>query len=187
MKKKILIILSSVLSIFLLCLLYKLFVLPNNTSGRSKSIKQSQKIGAYIDTCRIIATDTIHNKDILPKIEKVWIKKPWKIVRNKWGIVTPMVIEDSPFNHILFKLHYATPSRYPIFSEANYYQRWGMKDSLTRRIGYSNQVFNMDYHYNKGDTATFTFYRLNEEKYWSPNIWNDDELIPVLRFKVLWE
>ena len=95
MKKKILIILSSVLSIFLLCLLYKLFVLPDNTSGRSKSIKQSKAIGAYIDTCRIIATDTIHYKSILPKIEKVWIEKPWKIVQNKWGIVTPMVIEDT--------------------------------------------------------------------------------------------
>lgn len=187
MRRNIFIVLICVLFIFVTCFLCKLFVLPDKTVGFSKSIKQSQRIGAFVGVCRIVSVDTLNSRELFPEFKDIWVERPWEKARNKWGIISPMLVPDNPLNHILFKLDYSTYSKYSIFAENRYKRNWGIKDSLTRRIGYSGRVLNMDYHYNLGDTAVFTIYKLNEDDYWSPSIWNDDELIPYLRFKVVCE
>lgn len=156
----------NLLIVLLLILLGKLFIIPpKNLYWASTSIRKSKRVNAYVGECRIFKIDTLMTGYEFP-IEKIWVEKYYSLGRNIIGIVIT-VTEDS--KRIIFDII----PKHPFFRKDNFSEEWVIKDSLTHSIGLSNGIFDIDCHYQRGDTAIFNVFTLLKD---SSNIWRDESM-----------
>lgn len=159
-------VIRNLLIVFLLILLGKLFIIPpKNLYWASESIQKSKRVNAYVGECKIFRIDTLMVGYEFP-IEKIWVEKYYNLGRNIIGIVIP-VTKDS--KRIIFDI---IPN-HPFFRKGNFSEEWVIKDSLTHRIGCSNDISEQDCYYQRGDTAIFNVFRLIKD---SSNIWRDESM-----------
>lgn len=164
--------------ILLLCFLGNLFMLPLYPKRKhSQSIERSKKLNAFISEGKIIAIDTLQDKYEFPNIRSIWVEYYWDYVRNKWGVVVPVVDMERPANSIIFDLTSTDGTFYSRFSSD-----WVIRENLTYRGhgSYGNKYY-LDGNYGKGDTLSFSVCRVRRLK------GREDEYISLFNFTIACE
>ena len=172
-------VIRNLFKVLLVILLGKLFIIPlHNLYWPSESIRDSKRVGAYVGECKIFRIDTIATGYEFP-IEKIWVEKIYSLGRNRLGMVET-VVENK--NRIIIDI----TKNHPFFRKYNFSDEWVIKDSLTGWVGTSCDIIIMDCHYQRGDTAIFNVFKLDEKH---SNVWRNETMEHLFKIYTLcdWE
>ncbi|MDL2212982.1 hypothetical protein LJC29_03340 [Bacteroides sp. OttesenSCG-928-N06] len=158
-------------------ILNKFFILPYSTLGFSEDIAKSKKVNAFMYECEVIKIDTFQPGYTFP-ITTIWVEKPWFFEHNRWGLVVPKPDPNPRYERVVFDI----VKDDTFFIRKKFSEEWVIRDSLSGRVGFSNAIINLDWHYTKGDTAIFNIYKLQGTY---PSIWIKEDLIPIFRFEII--